>query len=194
MKSLIRKFLIVLIIGVLIFSGYKIYDSRTAPVQPDRVIRYDSMGPAIPGNAPILGVEVDTFEEAQAQTTYHIPLQEGIAIQQVWLQGAPSWAASPETPTMRSVAIQFENDILLIIRRQNVQPDWGKLARQFKYVKKVSVNGVPGMGADPGVEIYGDEAFFRQGNVSWWVERLTYTLLTDTLSLEELLKVAEVLH
>ena len=193
MKSLNSKILVVLVFGVLVFSAYKTYDNRTVPKQPDEVTLSQPPEPNMPDEAPILGAEMVTFGEAQARSTYHIPLPKGIAIQQVWVE-INSSGDSLETPTKRPVAIQFENDLLLRIYPQNRQPDWDKIVEQDKDFKKISVNGILGIGAEPGVEIYDNEAFFRRGSVSWWVDNLEYGLYTDTLSLEELLKIAETLQ
>lgn len=199
MKSLTRKFFVVLIFGVLIFSGYKIYDSRITPEKHDEVELSQPPEPSAPDGAPpFLGAELVTSEEAQTRSAYHIPLPEGIAIEEVWMESKKTKTASngnsSELPTKLSVAIQFENDIFLRIRPRNGQPDWDKLIEQDKDFQKISVNGIPGSGAEPGVEIYDDEAFFRRGSVSWWADNLLYTLYTDTLSLEDLLKVAETLQ
>ncbi len=142
---------------------------------------------------PLCGGELVTFEQAQAQTPYHIPLPEGLTPQKVWIQ---KWlASSAENSVTISVAIQFENDITLIIHQEHQQSDWDtRRLAQCKHCEKISVNGIPGVGADPGVDIYEGVAYDRRGSVVWYLDGLDYSLYTDTVPLDELLKIAETLH
>jgi len=191
---MIWKMTVGLLFSVLVFSGCKMYDSQTAASQPGEVTRSQPPEPNLPGDAPLNNAEVVTLEQAQTRTAYHIPLPERITIQQVWIQTTSSGDA-PEIPARRAVAVQFENDVLLRIYPLDRQPDWDRLIAQSKdYFKKISVNGIPGIGADPGVVIYDGEEYFNRGSVVWWVDGLKYGLYTDTVSLEELLKVAETLQ
>ncbi len=62
-------------------------------------------------------------------------------------------------------------------------------------VVRIDVNGNPGIGYEPGYNVFGETKIPRGGSVSWWDNGLTYTVGgsegPDGTSLETLLEIAE---
>ena len=134
---------------------------------------------------PLGGGELVSLEEAQTRLSFTVPLPEGFEIKEVWV--------SPEdvAPADRSVAIQFENDLLLIIHQLANEPNWSGAISSVPELTSISVNGHRGLGADPGTKFVAGKEYPYPGSVAWWINGLDTTLYSDTLSLEELLKIAE---
>ena len=137
---------------------------------------------------PLIGGERVAIEDAPAKVHFSIRQPEGFEIKETWV--------SPETagPYGRSVAIQFENDLLLIIQRLIQSPDWDGMIMNFPEFTKITINGNEGMGSSSGIAFIEGLEYPYPGSVGWWAEGLDFSLYSNTLSLEELLKIAETVH
>ena len=137
---------------------------------------------------PLGNGEFVSLNEAQARLSLAIPLPDGFAVKEVWV--SPEEVASDN----RAVAIQFENDLLLIIHQLANEPNWDETISSAPELAKISVNGHNGLGAHPGTKFIAGKEYPYPGSVAWWMNGLDITLYSDTLSLEELVTVAETLH
>lgn len=163
--------------------------SKTNPItssQPTLLTPAEPFSPQLVG--PLPNSEEVSLAEAQAKTSYAIPLPEAIEIKQVWV------STNAANPSEQSIAVQFNSDLLLIIHEMAEPPDWEGIIASTPEFTKVDVNGNPGMGTDPGFTRSSGKDYFHPGSISWWVDGLNITLYSDTLSLEELLKVAQTVH
>ena len=139
-------------------------------------------------DSPLGNGELVSLDEAQARLSFTIPLPDGFAVKEVWV--SPEEVASDD----RAVAIQFENDLLLIIHQLANEPNWDGTISSVPELAKISVNGHNGLGANPGTKFVAGKEYPYPGSVEWWVDGVDITLYSDTLSLEELLKIAEAVH
>lgn len=135
---------------------------------------------------PLGSGEEVSFTQAKKKISFPIPLPEGEKIKQVWIR------TNPENPLQQSIAIRFKRDILLIVDvSQNEAPtNWDKVIEFMPEFKKIEVNGISGMGTDPGVTEVQGQPYSYPGSVAWWLDGLDVTLYSDTLPLEELLNIA----
>ena len=174
-----------LVVGLLVLGWFAADHLTVAPPNPPDPY-CSSFGPAaLEPPAPL------TFEQAQARTSYAIPLPEGLAIQGIWASDYRIY--SPETPARRSVRILFDNDLELEIHPSNNPPDWYWHMSSMKGFKKVDVNGAPGVGTSAGftlLEVLQGKECPRRGVLYWWAGKLEFKLRSDTLSLGELLRIA----
>jgi hypothetical protein len=137
---------------------------------------------------PLGNGELVSLDEAQARLSFFIPLPDGFAVKEVWV--SPEEVASDN----RAVAIQFENDLVLIIHQLANEPNWDGTGSSAPELAKISVNGHNGLGANPGIKFVAGKEYPYPGSVAWWMNGLDITLYSDTLHLEELLKIAETVH
>ena len=137
---------------------------------------------------PLGNGELVSLDEAQARLSFTIPLPDGFAVSEVWV--SPEEVASGD----RAVAIQFQDDLLLIIHQLANEPNWDGTVSSAPELAKISVNGHNGLGANPGTKFITGKEYPYPGSVAWWMNGLDITLYSDTHSLEELLKIAETVH
>jgi hypothetical protein len=177
-----------LFLAILSFQNKSFRKDQVDPSQ-QALLQYQAFLPKKSDNPLERGEEV-SFAEAQRIISYLIPRPEAEKIKRVWI------STNPENPPQQSVAIQFKRDLLLIIHttERATPPDWDRTIANVPVFKKIDVNGVSGMGADPGVTEFLGRPYSYPGSVEWWVEGLDITLYSDTMSLEELLKIAETVH
>lgn len=139
--------------------------------------------------APLIFAEKVTLSEAQARVLYTIPLPDVLAsasIQEVWA------STNSVAPAQRSVAVIFSDGIKVIVHpAEDQSPDWDAIIADSPEFTRITIRGHPGMGTDPGVQEIRGRQYSYPGSVSWWVNGLLITIYSDTLSLGDLLKVAE---
>ncbi len=165
--------------GVLLFERNRVEDHLTLPITQLLLPRVDT---------PLPNGEKVSLLQAQASTSYAIPLPLELGVNQVWISTNSS---NPSTPK-KSVAVEFTDiDLLLIAHEVPEPPDWDKTLIAVPELKKVNINGIVGIGTDPGFTKYGDKEYPYPGSVQWWIHGISIALYSDTLSLEELLKIAE---
>ncbi len=184
-----RRMIVVTIVlaflAIMLFSSC----SNASPIASSQPTLSDLAEPLSPQlNGPLPNGEVVSLADAQAKTSYTIPLPEGVGIKQVWV------STNAANPSEQSIAVQFNNDLLLIIHEMAKPPDWDGIIASTPEFAKIDVNGDPGIGTDPGFTRTSGKDYFHPGSVSWWVDGLNITLYSDTLLLEELLKVAQTVH
>jgi hypothetical protein len=137
---------------------------------------------------PLPNAEELSLVDVQTRVPYSIPLPEGIEIQKAWVSTVSVDASE------RAVAIQFAKDLLLIIHPITEPPNWDGIIESVPAFVKVNVNGNTGIGIDPGTIESNGVQYPHPGSVEWWVDGLDITLYSDTLSLEELLKIAQTMR
>lgn len=180
---------ILLFAAILFFQNKPFWNKQVEPSQQVLPQNYQALLPKKSDNPLGSGEEV-SFEEAQRRISYPIPVPEAEKVKRVWI------STNPENPSDQSVAIRFKRDLLLIIHKFESEkpPDWDKAIANEPLFKKIDVNGNSGMGADPGVKEFLGQPYSYPGSVGWWVNNLDITLYSDTMSLEELLQIAETVH
>ena len=159
------------------------------PSNPDPICAGRLLPPALSGGE----AESLTIIQAQARSSYAIPLPQDYVIQQVWV-----WdAVGPGEKAGSSVAIRFVPDLVLVIQPQATPPDWEETLKGAGPLKRVSDNAIAVVGADPGYTLL-DVLLGRQcpraGALGWWVGGLGFTLQSNTLSLGVLLEIARGMH
>jgi hypothetical protein len=115
---------------------------------------------------PLGNGELVSLDEAQTRLSFTIPLPDGFAVREVWV--SPEEVASDN----RAVAIQFENDLLLIIHQLANEPNWDGTVSSAPELAKISVNGHNGLGANPGIKFVAGKDYPYPGSVSWWMDGL----------------------
>lgn len=155
--------------------------------------------PMWPWEGPILAAERLTLSEARTRVPFTIPLptslpeSAALEIGEVWVSGSqvPLDLGEEVYRELHSVAVVFTNGCQMIIHQMDSPPDWdGVIAQQSPIFSNVTVDGRPGMGTSPGVqEITGGQHRYP-GSVSWWADGLQITIYSDSLPLEELVKIA----
>jgi hypothetical protein len=135
---------------------------------------------------PIMNAELVSLEEAQERVPFPIPLPTDIKVKKVWASLVDIDASN------RSIAIEFNNGLLLIIHQMKTPlNNWDGIIANAQKFYKININGSSGIGRDPGfTENYGKK-YRYQGSVTWWVSGLDISLYSDTMSLSELVAVAE---
>jgi hypothetical protein len=134
---------------------------------------------------PLRRGEEVSLDEAENKLSFSIPQPRGQEIKHIWI------SINPENLLDQSLAISFQNDLLLIIHTNEKAIRWDETIANMPVFKAITVNGNSGMGADPGeTEVWG-KPYTYPGSVEWWVNGLDITLYSDTLTLEQLLKIAE---
>ena len=145
------------------------------------------LGPQITEPLPN-GIRV-SFAEAQSRIGRNeIPIPSGLNIRETWITNGNV------DSERQSVAIEFDSGILLIIHHMTTHPNWDGIISSTPELMKVSINGNTGVGANPGATHYNGKDYPYPGSVSWWMDGLYLSLYSDTLTLEELLKIAETVH
>jgi len=135
---------------------------------------------------PLGSGEEISFVAAQNRLSFSIPQIESEEVERVWV------STNPENLSEQSIAIRFKSDLLLIIHAYEKPIDnWDQIIATMPAFKKIDVNGNSGIGADPGTTDVRGQPYAYPGSVEWWVNGLDVTLYSDTLSLEELLKIAQ---
>ena len=137
---------------------------------------------------PLPDAEELALVDAQARVPYFIPLPEGIEIQKVWASTVAVGASE------RAIAVQFTEDLLLIIHPMAEPPNWDGIIESVPIFVKVNVYDNAGIGTDPGITEANGVQRPYPGSVEWWVDGLDITLYSNTISLEELLKIAQTLR
>jgi hypothetical protein len=195
MKSKIKITLAMLVLVILLFvitlSFQKLHLSNDRVDLSQQVLpqNYQALLPSELENPLGSGEEV-SLEEARKNIAYPIPQLEAEEVKQVWI------SINPENVSNQSVAVSFKRDLLLIIHKTENEntPDWDRSVANEPLFVKIDVNGISGIGADPGVKEFRGQPYYYPGSVELWVDGLDITLYSDTLSLEELLKVAETMY
>lgn len=170
--------LVLILAGILFYKG-----SQGESPQPTSPIYSEPRLPQI--DWPLPNAEELSLVDVQTRVPYSIPLPEGVEVQKIW--GSTVAVEASE----RSVAIQLANGLLLIIHPMAEPPNWDGIIASVPAFVKVDVNGNTGIGIDPGTTEANGMEYFHPGSVEWWADGLDITLYSDTLSLEELLKVAQ---
>lgn len=135
--------------------------------------------------APLPAAERVSMAEAQARVPFHIPLPPAAGVR-------ATWVSTPAVdPAARSVAILFDNEVLLVIHQEARPPDWDSIIATNPAFVKIAVNGHAGMGTSPRVVDVQGTPTSHPGSVGWWADGLYLVLYSDTLSLEDLLAIAE---
>jgi hypothetical protein len=183
-----------LFLGVLLVAGL-VFITLLSPkeepledkVEPSQtaLIKNDQTPHSTEAENPLLRGEEVSLVEAENILSFAIPQPKGEEIEHIWV------STNPENPLDQSLAISFQNDLLLIIHTNEKAIRWDETITNMPIFKAVTVNGNSGMGADPGeTEVWG-QPYAYPGSVEWWVNGLDITLYSDTLTLEQLLKIAE---
>lgn len=140
----------------------------------------------LPIEEPIPGERVSEGEAA-ARLPYALPRVEYLPVKgdvrEIW--------ASPESvpADQRSLAIVFDNDITLIVHQDSMRLNFGALAQPP--FQRVQVNGLKGIGTDPGdQQLKNGATWHYPGSVQWQQDNLVLTVYGE-FPLEELIKVAE---
>jgi hypothetical protein len=176
---------ILLFMAILSFQNRPFWSNQIEPSQQILPQNYQALLPTF--DNPLGSGEEMSFVEAQRRISYPIPMPEGLEPKQVWVH---TYNLAPSL-SEQSVAVEFNVDLLLIIHEGAKPPDWERTLIAVPELGKVSVNGNVGVGTDPGFTKYGGNEYPYPGSVQWWVNGLSITLYSDTMSLEELLKIAE---
>ncbi len=156
--------------------------------------------PNWPWEGPIYPADKVTLSEAKARVPFAIPfparLPDAAAIEEVWVSTvqAPLDLGNEVYVERHSVAVVFSDGCQMIIHQMDSPPDWDAIIAQTPVFSKVTVNHHPGMGTSPGVQEMRGEQRPYPGSVSWWVDGLQITIYSDTLPLEEVLKIANSVH
>ncbi len=186
-RGAIGALMVVMILGVVPVAAFlatrMLQSSGTQPIRPilHRVVP--------PGEGPILGTKT-TLEEARSLVPFSFAepsfLPDDTRLTEVWVGPAAD----------RSLALVYSNDILIIFHPMEgeAMPDWEAIINQpGLHFQKITVNGVPGMGADAGVqEIDGVEEPYP-GSVDW-VTNGVETTIYGPYPLKILLHIAESMH
>jgi hypothetical protein len=125
-----------------------------------------------------------------------MPDGASVEIEEVWVSAVQAPQGLEETYTeLYSVALVFSDGCQMIIHQMDSPPDWDAIiAQQTPVFSEVSVNGHPGMGASPGVQEISGGQHRYPGSISWWADGLDITIYSNTLPLDELLKIANSLR
>lgn len=174
----------VLALSVLTLTGILFYNGSGSALPQLTAPTYSK--PILPQvDWPLPNAEELSLAESQARVAYSIPLPEDVEIQKIWATNAAVEISE------RSVAIQFVDDLLLIVHPMKQSPDWEGIIASTPVFVKVEVNGNPGIGVDPGYTEVNGMKYTHPGSVEWWVNGLDITLYSNTYSFAELLKVAQ---
>lgn len=176
---------VVLILSVLALTGILFYN-KSILSQPTSSRHSQPILPQV--DWPLPNAEELSWAEAQTRVTYSIPLPENVEVQKVWATNTSIEISE------RAVAVQFTEDLLLIVHPMIQPPDWDGIIASVPAFTKVEVRGNPGIGTDPGYTEANEAKYFHPGSVEWWEDGLDITLYSNTYSLEELLKVAQSMH
>lgn len=171
--------LAILVLGLFIFSKNEQHTSAQFVSEGS----YELPLPHFDG--PLPNGDKVSLTEAQVRVPYSIPLPQGLEIKGVWV------STTAADPAQRSVAVQFEGGLLLIIHQEAQSPDWDAVIATAPEFRKTSVNGYTGIGINPGSTEFDGRKYPHPGSVSWWVNGLEITLYSNTLPLQDLLKIAE---
>ena len=158
--------------------------------------------PIWPWEGPIYAADKVTLLEARTRVPFTIPVPismpdgASVEIEEVWVSGVQAPQGLEETYTeLYSVALVFSDGCQMIIHQMDSPPDWDAIiAQQTPVFSEVSVNGHPGMGASPGVQEISGGQHRYPGSISWWADGLDITIYSNTLPLDELLKIANSLR
>ncbi|MCX7608878.1 MAG: hypothetical protein N2049_06645 [Anaerolineales bacterium] len=181
-----KPVMLVLLISVLgLGVSILLYQNSSRLAQPTISVYAKPILPQV--DWPLPNAEELSLTEAKARIPYSIPLPEGFEIRRIW--------ATKDTVEVseRSVAVEFTDDLLLIIHPMKQAPDWDGIIAIAPSFIKVDINGNLGIGTDPGYTEINGVKHFHPGSVEWWVNglELDITLYSNTYTLDELLKVAQ---
>lgn len=180
--------LIVLFVATQLFST----DRETASAVPIPVPRIDEAIPRPPANQPIRGDKV-TLEEAQERTPYTIPIPPRSVVD---ADLDEVWASFEDRPAKsKQVYLKYSNGLKVSIGTSIEDMDYGDadlpdlLDGPFK---ATTVNGINAIGKDPYIETtsIGTQANII-GSLSWWVNQVDISLYHPTLTMQELVTIAE---
>ncbi|GEM_PF-6615617 len=173
----------ILILAVLALLGTISLENKEIEFSRSMQTEYaEPISPRI--DAPIPNAEKLSVSEAQSRVTYEIPVPSDLGISDIWV-------SKNGIPSEKSVAVKFNNDVLLIVHHIDTPPDWDQIITSVPQLVKINVNGNPGVGTNPGHTTSNGRNFPHPGSVGWWVDGLRITIYSDTLSLDALLKIAE---
>ena len=176
---------ILLSVAILSFPQKKFWKDQVELLSPNLPQDHQALLPNKSDNPLGSGAEV-SFVSAQNRLSYSIPQPKSEEVERVWV------STDPENPLEQSVAMRFKSGLLLIIHTHEKPIDnWDQTIAIMPVFKRIDVNGNSGMGSDPGVTEVQGQSYAYPGSVEWWVNGLDITLYSDTMSLEELLKIAE---
>ncbi len=195
MKLKLKIILAISILSILAFSVILSFrdlnpqDSQVESPQQFLPQNYQALLPKKSDNPLESGEEV-SFEKAHKKISFPIPLPKAEKVKRVWIR------INPENPAQQSIAIRFKSDLILIVHTSNREtpPDWDRVIAAMPVFKKVEINGIFGIGDDPGITDVRGQPYHYPGSVGWLVNGLDITLYSDTLSLEELLAVARTMQ
>jgi hypothetical protein len=176
-----------LVLAILVLVGISIWKENQIASVPFESPEYSKpSGPKI--NGPLPNGEKVPLEFARAKLPYSIQLPNGFEVDEVWV------STEEINSTKQSLAVRFKADLLLIIHFTEKPPDWDRIIAGTPQLKKIYVNGNTGIGTAPGFTHNNGIDYPYPGSVEWWVDNLNITLYSNTLSLEDLLKIAETVH
>jgi hypothetical protein len=184
MKVKLEIFIGVIAILLLVLVGVLFSKNEQIASPQSKMTEYSN--PDLPNiGGPLPNGEKVSLEQARASISYTIPLPKAMKIKEAWI------STNAENALDQSTAIKFEGDLLLIIHKMENSPDWDGIISSTPELMKISINGIPGVGTSPGFTQYDNRKYPYPGSVGWWIDGLSITLYSGTMSLEELLKIAE---
>ena len=185
--------LVLLVIPALIVLFVATSTNReTASTVPIPAPRVDEAVPRPPSHQPISGDKV-TLEEAQRRTPYTIPIPPqsvvGADLEEVW-------ASSDDRPAKsKQVYLKYSNGLEISIGTSMEDMDYGDadlLDNLDGPFEGATVRGISAIGKDPFVKTtsIGTQANII-GSLSWWVNQVDIRLYHPTLTMRELVTIAE---
>ena len=184
---------VLLVIPALIglFAATQLFstDRETASTVPIPAPRVDEAIPRPPTGRPIKG-EIVTLEEAQRRTPYTIPVPPqnvvGADLVEVWasFEGRPA--------QFKQVYLIYSNGLEISIGTRMDTIDYGDEDLLDGPFRGVTVRGIKARGKDPFVKTtsIGTQANII-GSLSWWVNQVNISLYHPTLTMQELVVIAE---
>ena len=162
-------------------------DSRSSSDQ-----RGEAVVPRPPPHQPISGDRV-TLEEAQERTPYTIPIPPRSVVD---ADLDEVWASFEDRPAKsKQVYLKYSNGLKISIGAQPEDMGYGDadlLALLDGPFEGATVRGIPAVGKDPYVKTtsIGTQANII-GSLSWWVNQVDISLYHPTLTMQELVTIAE---
>ena len=177
------------LIGLFVMTQLFSTDRETASTVPIPAPRVDEAIPRPPMHQPIGGDKV-TLKEAQRRTPYTIPVPPQSVVGADLVE---VWASHEDRPAKsKQVYLIYSNGLKISIGTRMDTIDYGDEDFLDDNSKGVTVRGIKAIGRDPFVKTtnIGAQANII-GSLSWWVNEVNISLYHPTLTMQELIAIAE---